>query len=127
MSSAPVPESLLKKRKRDDAWRANKHAANAVAALKAKEKRKVIFKKAEAYVKQYRQQVRCALGRVICVCVHALSGYLVARSWSIVLIIIVNRVELTCACCQSSQLQRDLVHIVATSRQSSASELEPLW
>jgi F0F1-type ATP synthase assembly protein I len=88
MSSAPVPESLLKKRKRDDAWRASKHAANAEAAVKAKERRKIIFKKAEAYVKEYRQQVRLALGFVDAVVLHcALSSHLVARDSLSLLII----------------------------------------
>lgn len=58
MAPAPVPESLLKKRQRDDAWRASRAASNAEASLKAKASRKTIFKKAEAYVKEYRQQVR---------------------------------------------------------------------
>lgn len=53
-----VPESLLKKRQRDEQWATQKAAAKTEARKKAKENRKVIFKKAEAYVKEYRQQVR---------------------------------------------------------------------
>jgi Ribosomal L30 N-terminal domain len=58
MVDSKVPESLLKKRQRDDQWRTKKAAAAAEAKTKSKETRKVIFKKAEAYVKEYRQQVR---------------------------------------------------------------------
>jgi hypothetical protein len=59
MAPVPVPESLLKKRQRDDAWAATKATAVAEAKAKARSNRKLIFKKAEAYVKEYRQQVRC--------------------------------------------------------------------
>ena len=71
MAPAPVPESLLKKRQRDDAWRASRAASNAEASLKAKASRKTIFKKAEAYVKEYRQQVRlpsCSAPRIRAPC-----------------------------------------------------------
>jgi large subunit ribosomal protein L7e len=61
MVDAKVPESLLKKRQRDEQWRTKKAAAAAEARTKSKEKRRVIFKKAEAYVKEYRQQVRSPL------------------------------------------------------------------
>jgi large subunit ribosomal protein L7e len=57
MTSAAVPETLLKKRQRDEKWSAQKAAATAEAKKKAKDSRKIIFKKAEAYVKEYRQQV----------------------------------------------------------------------
>jgi len=53
---APVPESILKKRKRDEEWASKKLAATSAAKKKAKESRKVIFKRAEAYVKEYRSQ-----------------------------------------------------------------------
>jgi hypothetical protein len=58
MAPAAVPESLLKKRQRDEKWALEKTQKAAVAKKEAKEKRKVIFKKAEAYVKEYRAQVR---------------------------------------------------------------------
>ena len=53
-----VPESILKKRKRNDEWAVKKAAAADVAKKEAKAKRKVIFKRAEQYVKEYRDQVR---------------------------------------------------------------------
>lgn len=53
-----VPESVLKKRKRDEDWAAKK-AANALEAKKkSRDQRKEIFKRAENYVKEYRDQVR---------------------------------------------------------------------
>jgi Ribosomal L30 N-terminal domain len=58
MAKAQVPESLLKKRQRDEAWATKKASAAAEAKTKAKSNRKLIFKKAEVYVKEYRQQVR---------------------------------------------------------------------
>lgn len=55
---AGVPESVLKKRKRDDEW-ATKKASQIDEKRKAnKGKRRDIFKRAEQYVKEYRQQVR---------------------------------------------------------------------
>jgi len=51
-----VPESILKKRKRNDEWAVKKAAAADVAKKEAKSKRKVIFKRAEQYVKEYRDQ-----------------------------------------------------------------------
>ncbi|BDA49494.1 60S ribosomal protein L7 [Coccomyxa sp. Obi] len=51
-----VPESVLKKRKRDEDWAAKK-AANALEAKKkSRDQRKEIFKRAENYVKEYRDQ-----------------------------------------------------------------------
>lgn len=61
MAPAAVPESLLKKRQRDEKWALEKTQKAAVAKKEAKEKRKVIFKKAEAYVKEYRSQVTVPL------------------------------------------------------------------
>ena len=58
MAEGKVPESLLKKRQRDEGWAAKKASAASEAKTKSKENRKLIFKKAEAYVKEYRQQVR---------------------------------------------------------------------
>ena len=53
-----VPESVLKKRKRDEDWATKKAAAVTEAKKKSKDKRKDIFKRAENYVKEYRDQVR---------------------------------------------------------------------
>lgn len=62
---APVPESLLKKRQRDEKWAADKAAASDGANKASKDKGDVIFKKAEVYVKEYRAQVRVYAG---CAC-----------------------------------------------------------
>ncbi|KAH9843064.1 60S ribosomal protein L7 [Rhodofomes roseus] len=48
-----VPETLLKKRKQNEKAREEKLVAAAAARKAAKAKRKVIFKRAEAYVKEY--------------------------------------------------------------------------
>lgn len=53
-----VPETVLKKRKRDEEWATKKAAQQAEARSKAKETRKEIFKRAEQYVKEYRAKVR---------------------------------------------------------------------
>lgn len=53
-----VPETALKRRKRDDAWAAKKAAADAEAKAKAEKNSKEIFTRAEKYVKEYRDQVR---------------------------------------------------------------------
>ncbi|KAF8065475.1 RPL7C [Scenedesmus sp. PABB004] len=54
--SAPVPELLLKKRARDEAWAAKRQAAALEQRKAARESRREIFKRAEQYVKEYRQQ-----------------------------------------------------------------------
>eukprot|EP00873_Tetraselmis_striata_P036855 jgi/Tetstr1/457119/TSEL_043769.t1 len=51
-----VPESVLKKRKRDEDWAAKKAGEASAAKAAAKAKRKDIFKRAEKYVKEYRDQ-----------------------------------------------------------------------
>jgi len=51
-----VPETILKKRKRDEAWAAAKTAEATAVAKAKKAKRSVIFKRAEKYVKEYRAQ-----------------------------------------------------------------------
>ena len=56
-----VPESVLKKRKRDEDWAAKKAAALADSKKHRKSNRKDIFKRAEQYVKEYRDQVRQCL------------------------------------------------------------------
>ena len=55
--AAAPPGAVLKKRKRDEDWATKKAAAAAEAKQKAKAARKDIFKRAEAYVKEYRAQV----------------------------------------------------------------------
>ena len=56
--AASVPESVLKRRKRDEDWAAKKAAAATDSRKKARDQRKEIFKRAETYVKEYRDQVR---------------------------------------------------------------------
>ncbi|KAK9905010.1 hypothetical protein WJX75_007664 [Coccomyxa subellipsoidea] len=51
-----VPESVLKKRKRDEDWAAKKAANAGELKKKSREQRKEIFKRAENYVKEYRDQ-----------------------------------------------------------------------
>jgi large subunit ribosomal protein L7e len=53
---APVPELLAKKAKRDEAWQAQRQAAALEARKKARAQRREIFKRAEQYVNEYRQQ-----------------------------------------------------------------------
>lgn len=55
---APVPELLAKKAKRDEAWQAQRQAAALEARKKARAQRREIFKRAEQYVNEYRQQVK---------------------------------------------------------------------
>jgi len=52
-SEIEVPETLLKKRKQNDKAREEKLKAVTLARKAAKEKRKIIFKRAEKYVKEY--------------------------------------------------------------------------
>ena len=52
-----VPESVLKKRKRDEDWATKKAAAVSEQKKKSKGSRNEIFKRAEKYVKEYRDQV----------------------------------------------------------------------
>uniref|UniRef100_A0A6A7FUF6 Large ribosomal subunit protein uL30 n=1 Tax=Hirondellea gigas TaxID=1518452 RepID=A0A6A7FUF6_9CRUS len=54
----PLPESFLKKRKRDQHIKAHRATQKAVEKKKRKTSRKVIFKRAEQYVKEYRQEER---------------------------------------------------------------------
>jgi large subunit ribosomal protein L7e len=51
-----IPESVLKKRKRQEKWQAEKDASAASAAADGKKKKEECFKRAEAYVKEYRSQ-----------------------------------------------------------------------
>merc|ERR1739848_424306 len=48
-----VPESVLKKRKRDEQWAAQKAADREAKLSDLKKKKQVIFKRAEQYVKEY--------------------------------------------------------------------------
>jgi large subunit ribosomal protein L7e len=51
-----VPESALKKRKRAEDWAAKRANATKTKQLKAKSQRREVFKRAESYAKEYRQQ-----------------------------------------------------------------------
>jgi large subunit ribosomal protein L7e len=53
---APVPELLAKKAKRDEAWQAQRASAALEARKSARAQRREIFKRAEQYVNEYRQQ-----------------------------------------------------------------------
>ncbi|KAL3692692.1 hypothetical protein R1sor_006343 [Riccia sorocarpa] len=56
-AAAPtVPESVLKKRKRDEQWAISRKEQQTAAKTKNRENRKIIFKRADQYVKEYRQQ-----------------------------------------------------------------------
>lgn len=52
-----VPETVLKKRKRDEDWANKRSAAAADAQKKSKASRKDILKRAESYVNEYRNKV----------------------------------------------------------------------
>lgn len=54
----PVPETLLKKKHNKEATAARLQKRKAEAAKARRNKRKLIFKKAEKYVKEYRSQER---------------------------------------------------------------------
>jgi len=57
VAAAPsVPESILKKRKRDEKWAVARKAQVDAAKAKGRENRKIIFLRADQYVKEYRQQ-----------------------------------------------------------------------
>ncbi len=58
MSASVVPELLAKKERRNAQWAAEKAQAQLEARKTARASRKVIFKRAESYVKEYRAQVR---------------------------------------------------------------------
>ncbi|KAL1499149.1 hypothetical protein AB1Y20_013660 [Prymnesium parvum] len=53
---APVPESVLKKRKRQEKWEEDAKAAAAAAETKGAAAKAEAFKRAESYVKTYREQ-----------------------------------------------------------------------
>jgi len=57
-SAIEVPETLLKKRKQNDKLREEKLAAASSARKAQKAKRKLIFKRAESFVKEYRVKER---------------------------------------------------------------------
>ena len=52
-----VPESVLKKRKRDEQWSLARTKEAEEAKCKSIANRKIIFKRAEKYIKEYNQQV----------------------------------------------------------------------
>jgi hypothetical protein len=53
-----VPETLLKKRKRDEEWASARKQQLEAARNKNAKNRQLIFKRAEQYIKEYRSQVR---------------------------------------------------------------------
>ncbi|CAD7697710.1 unnamed protein product [Ostreobium quekettii] len=53
-----VPESILKKRKREEAWAAKRAADRAEAQKKHNENQKEVFKRAQQYVKEYTARER---------------------------------------------------------------------
>ncbi len=58
-----VPETLLKKRKRDEEWASARKQQLEAARSKNAKNRQLIFKRAEQYIKDYRSQVwgiRCS-------------------------------------------------------------------
>ncbi|KAL6067124.1 60S ribosomal protein L7 [Balamuthia mandrillaris] len=57
-AAVPVPETLLKKKAYQEKLRARRERQKAAAAKVQKQKRRVIFKKAEKYVKEYRAAER---------------------------------------------------------------------
>lgn len=65
-----VPESVLKKRTRDAQWAEQKAAAAASAKAAGEKKREEIFKRAEKYVKEYRDQVSLFLFLIARACVR---------------------------------------------------------
>jgi ribosomal protein L30/L7E len=56
LSQAPAPESVLKKRKRAEKWEAESKAQAAAAQTKGADKKAEAFKRAEDYIKTYREQ-----------------------------------------------------------------------
>nr|CAD1832007.1 unnamed protein product [Ananas comosus var. bracteatus] len=54
--AAVVPESVLKKRKREEQWALAKKGANDAEKAKEREKRKLIFSRAQLYSKEYESQ-----------------------------------------------------------------------
>lgn len=56
-----VPETLLKKRKRDELWAINRKQDFESSKTRNSKNRKLIFKRAEQYIKEYRGQVCCGV------------------------------------------------------------------
>jgi large subunit ribosomal protein L7e len=54
---AMVPETLLKKRKRDEQWASARKQQLEASRTKNAKNRQLIFKRAEQYIKEYRSQV----------------------------------------------------------------------
>ncbi|CAN0847403.1 60S ribosomal protein L7-4 [Linum grandiflorum] len=57
-AAAIVPESVLKKRKREEEWALAKSQSVVAQKKKSTENRKIIFKRAEQYAKEYKEQER---------------------------------------------------------------------
>ena len=120
-----VPESLLKKRQRDEQWATQRAADRTEARKKAKENRKVIFKKAEAYVKEYRQQVRCL--EYSKAAVQTLSPELSRREVLHILLCLVVLCKLIlCAACVKDMLcarpSPSAMHVLLTSASWACAE-----
>jgi len=60
-SPVPVPETVLKKRKTADALKAKSEAAKVATRKANRTARRTIFKRAEKYVKEYRDQARSVI------------------------------------------------------------------
>lgn len=58
---AIVPESVLKKRKREEEWALAKKQELEAAKKKRSESRKLIYSRAKQYSKEYEEQVRVSL------------------------------------------------------------------
>jgi large subunit ribosomal protein L7e len=55
-AAAMVPESALKKRKRDEQWASARQEEQEAAKTKSREDRKIIFKRTEDYEKEYKKE-----------------------------------------------------------------------
>lgn len=68
-----VPKTLLKKRKRDELWAINRMQHLESSKSRNSENRKLIFKSAEQFIKEYRGQMCCDAhsrsggNRVLCI------------------------------------------------------------
>jgi len=64
--AAVVPESVLRKRKREEQWAADKKEKALADRKKAIESRKTIFARAKQYAQEYDAQVRMICSASIC-------------------------------------------------------------
>ena len=80
MPPAPVPETALKKRRRDEEWAAARATAAAEARSKRAASRADAFKRAESYVKEYRAQVGGFVGFSSVARLHVLFSLSLSRA-----------------------------------------------